>query len=508
MITLSFDTWNNGMTNDPRDQRQGVFRLIKNFNNYTWQHKLSPHWDTAIDAVTESTLDTYKISRMLSVSGLLFGMGKTTSGNFVQIYGKTTPSDLTSAWTDNPFVAGASHDTGHTNTPDGLMFLSYQGYLFGSSSAGVWRSNMNNTFEYNSYTTNKPTGQGLVHSKDDVMYFPSNNLIIKNTSAASPSYSVALTLPTNSTIKSMCEYGNYLAIGCNQPDGTATVYLWNRDDSLATLSEKIDWGYGSFGFIESIGGALVGVTQTSTTVSSLMPRMVCKYYNGSTVVTFQEFSCNLITLWPFQQRWDNILYFIADATISGNRLVGAWKIVKDSNGNMSVSFDQAPRNDTALIVGSSSFYGFIRFGDYKFFAYEEPVNLGYTISRTVSSAAYIATSVVETTINPNQAESGKSGAGIRSSHKQLMAVNIMTAPLLSGQQIVLKYRVDSNDNAAAAWTTILTDSTVGSVAHERVLDASGTEFTSGREYEFRIESTGGAEPTELRYKIEPLQTLL
>ena len=88
-------------------------------------------------------------------------------------------------------------------------------------------------------------------------------------------------------------------------------------------------------------------------------------------------------------------------------------------------------------------------------------------------------------------------------NKSLLAVAAAYDALPSGGQVVLKYNVDGG-----AWTTVFTETTTGKVVTEQGLDATGTAFTSGREYRFRLESSGGVLLTGLKYKYEVLQTLL
>lgn len=77
----------------------------------------------------------------------------------------------------------------------------------------------------------------------------------------------------------------------------------------------------------------------------------------------------------------------------------------------------------------------------------------------------------------------------------------------------MKYRVDSNGNTSD-WLTCFTSTTTGSVyaeaANTTVLDTNGSpiQFTSGRNYEFRVESTGGAVITNFAYKYDTLETLI
>lgn len=501
MITVSWNRFDGGMTNEPRDPREAVQRVIKHFDNYTRSYKLTPYRSMKLDAITESTLDVFRIQNLVVTNTGLFGVGVVSGADgHTQVYTKTTPTDPTAVWTTAP---GTS--TSGSSVESNIGAVVYHNYIYGVNSGGIWKygditSGGSATFTYNDYTTHIPTANGLVHSKDDVMYWPSGNLILKNDSG---SWSVGLTLPTNSTVNSIAEYNNYLAIACDQADGTVVVYLWDRDTSLTTLSEKIDWGVGSIKHIENIGGTLCGVSTTSANLTSLMPRVMFKYYDGTHVITFEEYVCTSITFPanPSKQKFNNLFYFLASIVKDGTTFTGVWKIFKNPQGQMAVSFDKLPRNDTAIGL----LKGFIRWGDYTFISYLITGTNAYTIWRTDDQANYTATSIYESTINPEEPERRRGAAGTRSNQKQLKAIALSTEPITSGQSAVLKYRVDGG-----AWSSaIVTNSTVGDVTNEAWVDVNtGKSFTNGREYEFRLESTGGAEITEVKYKYEIMNTLL
>lgn len=454
-----------------------------------------------LDAITESTLDTIRIQNFVITNTGLFGVGIVGGGdNHTQVYTKVTPTDPTTVWTAAP---GTSTSSSSVELNIGAVV--YHNYIYGVNSGGVWKygditTGGSATFTYNDYTTHVPTANGLVHSKDDIMYWPSGNLVLKNDSG---SWSVGITLPTNSAINSIAEYNNYLAIACDQADGTVVVYLWDRDTSLTTLSEKIDWGVGSIKHIENIGGLLCGISTTSANATSLMPRIMFKYYDGARVITFEEFVCTSITFpnHPNKQKFNNLFYFLATMVIDGTTFAGLWKIFKNPQGQMAVSFDKLPRNDTTI----GNLEGFIRWGDYTFIAYLISGTAAFTIWRTDDQANYIATSIAESTINPEEVERKRGSAGDRSKQKQLKAVALSTEPITSGQSAVLKYRVDGGSWSSA----IITSNVVGTVTLEAWTDINtGNAFLNGREYEFRIESTGGAEITEVKYKYEVMNTLL
>ena len=71
-----------------------------------------------------------------------------------------------------------------------------------------------------------------------------------------------------------------------------------------------------------------------------------------------------------------------------------------------------------------------------------------------------------------------------------------------GSTVKLYYRVDGG-----SWTEIFTDdSASGITIKEKARDANQSNFTSGYEYEFKIESTGGGEVIELTYNYDVIET--
>ncbi len=495
------------MTSDSRDNRHNVCRSIKHFDNYTRPFKLSPHRSMKLDALNgfESTLDEFRINKMIVANGTLYGVGVVSRDDaHTKIYTKSTAADPTSLWTE------AYGGTSLGSVENNIGVVLYRNYLYGVGINGLWKyGDITGTpsFTAGDYTAHVPTAPGLVHSKYDIMYWPSGNLILQNDLHTGAGWSVGLTLPKYSNIVSICEHQNYLAIACNQPDGTNVVYLWDTQTSVDDLSEKIDWGNGFMKLIESIGGILCGISTTSGNQNSLNPRVMFKYYSGSRVVLFQEFVCSNAVIGTDKQKYNDLFYFLAEMTIDGVSYKGLWKIFKNPSGEMAVSFDRLPRNDVALNGGS--LHSFIRWGDYIFISYNNSEDSDkYTIWRTNDQSIFVATSIYETTINPIEPELSKNGAGTRSALKSLAAAAIGTEPLQSGQRVVLKYRVDGG-----AWVTFIDmsyDPTNSSknVVRESTFATNGRQSKKGREYEFRIESTGGAEITEVKYKIEVYETLL
>lgn len=499
MRTVSFNRFDGGIVSDPRSPAENVCRFVQHFDVFSNPHKMTPYRSFEDG---DSSSSTNLIQNFAYDGTTVFGFG--TGGTNVRIFSRTNFTDA--IWSSFNIVGG---------TRDSTNFFTYYkttGKIYGVQGARyVWSltisgpSSNSTAFDLgaSAYTT---TSNGLVHSKDDILYFGYDNKIASNNNDTWTA--VALTLPASMTIMSLSEYGNYLAIACKEKTGLrSVVYLWDRDSSNATLSETIDWGEGNIYALEQIEGYLVGVSFEGTSGSyNVNARMVCRYYSPSLgAVKFAEvigFSQSpAVQGAAYKAKIHNRLLFPAAMAVGSTGYFGIWSIGRALNGApFGLVLDRVYRT---AFSSSLTLYGVIQLGDYVFGAYS--INSTTYMDKTDDTAAYTTTSVYETTINPELPERIRGAAGLRTVNKSLSAVALSYEPLPSGGSVTLKYRVDSN---GGAWTTIFTETTAGTVTTERVRIADGTAFTSGREYEFRIESTGGAEVTELKYRVEELNTLI
>lgn len=504
------------MVNDPREPRNNIARLVQHFDVFTNKHKLTPAL-TQRDGDINSNAN--RIANFLFLNNKVYGLGINVAGGNAKAaiftrMGVTTPfnepnNPADPTWTQTTNGVSANSSRADADLP---LFIAYKGdiyYLTGTRIAQFTPDTTQVTTGL-TYTT---ASNGIVHPKDDILYFGYDNYIASKNGAGSWNLT-ALTLPTNQVITSICEYGNYLAIACRPTtDGTSsnlnsTVYLWDRDSSLATLSEKIDWGVGNLTLIEELDGYLIGVSFLGTTGSytTSKARTIFKYYAGAGgTVVFQELTgfsqAPTITSGPgpaaapsagpsFKQKYNNRIYFSASIPIVTTGYFGVWSIGRSStNVPFAVAHDRIARTAYATAL---SIYGILLLGDYLFFSYNTGNDVFYT-DKTNHGVTYDNTSVYETTINPNMPP------GDRIQKKQLMSVGAMYEALPAAGQVVVKYRVDGG-----SWNTIFTETTDNAVSTEPYTNASGTQFTSGKEYEFRIESLGGSEITALIYKYNVL----
>lgn len=493
MITVTLNRLNLGMTSDSRDRASGVSQILRHFDT-TQKQKLTPYRDMVLDATTESTLNVFQITRFVKANGNYYGFGQISAADpHAQVYVKTTPSDPTTTWT----TAASGSDASFGGARNDAMFLHYKttNKLYGGNNTGLWSYAFSGpTFLYNENTI--PAGPSLVHPKDDCMYVLSigtSKAIARNN--AGSWNNTALTLPSDVTSGDICESGNFISVAVNRLNGNVVEYLWDRDASLSTLSESIDWGTGTLKFIENLGGVRVGVFVEGGTADSLNPRLTLKYYTGTEVDTIAEFPCTLATVGNWKQKVNKSLLFLAELTVDGIAHKGLWKLTRTSTG-FTFALDRLPKNDTALNAGSLK--GFYVSGDYVFISYLNPDDSDkYTVWRTNDQESYTASSFYLTTINPEMPDAD------RSRMKKLLAVSLSTEVLPSGAEAALYYSVDGG-----TLTPILTASDEGSITTEMAIDANADQFTDGREYAFFVSSTGGAEITEVKYKYQTLPTLI
>lgn len=323
--------------------------------------------------------------------------------------------------------------------------------------------------------------QGVI-AKDDNLYLAYNNIIVR----VYPSGTVqdqALKLPTNLKINSICNFGNYLAIGCapkNPFNGVSKVYLWNL--TSPDIQESIDWGEGELRILETIDGMLVGITDRylNNSVGAGKGSMIIQTYSGGSPLVVKEIFTQKLTGQVIPQTKsvkNNRLFFAAKIftnTAGTEYNEGLWSYGRKNGSYPSaLSLDIIDEN-----VTTSGIQSFGTAANYFFVAH----SADGSIDKTDSSANYTFTSIIETLLFDFVSADAD---------KRLTSVKVFFPLITTGQSCTLKYKTDE----ATSWTTIGTYNTVGGLAHTFVnLEASGNaSFSTGKEIQLRLESTGGLE---------------
>lgn len=483
IFDFKIDQFDYGVTNNLRLPDQRYAQTIKHFDVLTKRNALIPYRDHEDGS---SGGDTDKLSKFLFYNGKTYALGVVSGSSKVKIFEMST-------FSGNTWSATANGEDGG-GTRDETVFVEYKGYGYGfAASSRIWKADLSGSAAFVSTdlsisATATTTAQGLVHSKDDILYIAYNNIIAKKNGATWTDS--ALTLPTNTIITALSEYGNYLAIATRSSSGVgnSTVYLWDRDGSLTTVSEKIDWGAGDLYVLEEIEGQLVGVSTVGSSTSAFVPKIVFRAYTGAGAHIFKELQSSTAPTVKGKQKVNSRLFFLMSATLNGTLLEGVWSIGKNTEGHLSLSLDRLPNNDTALTSGILK--GFALIGDYMFIAYVS--NGSYAASKTNDQSSYTATSIYETLIQ---------SASDPSIKKKLVGISVFYEPLPAAGSVVLKYKAD----AESSFTQIFSDGTDNAISHSAInIESTGANLPEFKEIQFRLESTGGAVITGIKYRCELL----
>ena len=480
---------NKGITTDLRDDLSYA-QLLVNFDAHTFRNKLVPYRssESGDDDANNRRLSNYAMAYD-GTNWNLYALGQISSSNSkANIVSKALASQLDDAtWTAGVQQTGAGvvnkrlfvyyHKTGK------IYFASGTQYLMSFTPNG---GASNETERDLTAFTN--IAQGLVHSKDDILYIPYDNKILKNDNGSYAN--AALTLPTHYKITSICEYGNFLAIAATPLSGigNSRVYLWDRDSSLTTISESIDWGDGLLHILEEVDGYLIGISYvggSNILVNSV--KIVFRAYSGGQPQVFKELISETTTLSSasgdlplWKQKVSKDLFFQMAIKLSGANRFGVWKVGRASLAEpFSVSLDRTPNNDTAL-ASTATLEGFYLLGDYMFQGWFDTT---HQLTKTDDQNNHAQTSIYETTIL---------NFGDASKTKQLLSVTVMHEFLPTNGKIIVAYKKDEE----TSYTTILTNTTDNSISQTAInIESSGVSLPEFKEIAFRIEFTRDAATT-------------
>lgn len=479
-----------GMASTPRAMSESLCAMSQGFDP-----KLKPYRESE-----DQTQTNYWIQAFIqSANGKVYGVGSLRDGSYqrVEIYKQ---DDAYDSWET------LSNSQASSVTPGNPQFLvEYKNYIWGASGAGtaLWKygdTSGSPTFTDAGHSlTFGAISNAIVHSRDDIMYFGYSNssgvpYIARNNNGSWND--TVLQLPSGFVITSVCEYGNYLAIACRPKSysGNSRVFLWDRDSSVTTLSESIDWGSGYLYHIEEVDGILVGVSSNYVSGFSITPTLSLKYYTGAVAKTYETLEATTtddtqgrLTIGSVKQKADNALYFPLKIERKDEAFIGAFRVLKTSTG-FSLSFAHKINNDTALDP-DSDINSFLLVGDYMFYSFGAGAAM-ITTRTTDNATEYDSTSLLETLINQGQDEE------TAHRNKKLYFVGVKTEAMPDDGIITIEYGVDGG-----AYETIGTFTTNDGVYHE-FGDISGTPFKDGHDYQFRFKSYGGAEIVSYSYQIE------
>lgn len=493
MGIVRINNFSGGIAKDTREPSTTKCAYSQNFDVLTYPRKLKPFVGmTANETTTYGLTDFLYGSFGSGISTNILAYGRQTGADRPELYMKSGDV-VTGSWTTALTATGAAS---RARTSGSNLFHLYKGYVYfgcgaryigraGDLANGTAATLVDNFYDATSFTT---VTQAITHPKDDIMYFGVDNKIYKNDSGT---ITLGLTLPTYLTVTSVTQYENYLAIACKVSNiiGNSIVYLWDRDSTLNTITESIDWGSGILHVLDNIDGSLIGVSYLGSTSLNLASRIIIKQYSGGAPVIIKELigsaqQAYSSTLFAKKYKANNNLYFRGEININGTARLCLFVVGKDENGQWVVSGDINVNNDTTV----TTIDGFVKFEDIWFVAY----NTDGSVNRTVSNGTSTGTSIYESLVNPSMPLDD------RHKHKKLRAISVAYEKIVGAGAVVLEYRVDG----ATSWTSVASN-VANSFFLEATAESDGTPFADFREIEFRVESSG-ATITEIGYRYDLL----
>lgn len=490
-LTIRQSGWGGGIADNPRAiSAQGnslftdSFAITKHFDIFSRPNILTPYRSFVADTNDGSTstgMKQYVVKDFLysSVANKMYGLGVNGSGNTKIVF----KNDAT---TGNWTVPSSSE--GDSTVWYGC-FVEFKDYLWGFQGTNkLWRwGTLSGTPSItNSVTTTGATitsvANGVI-AADANLYLAYNNVIMR----IAPGLTVtdtAKTVPDNYKITSLTNFGNYLAIAAapvNPYNGVSKVFLWNLTSDL--FQETIDWGEGELRILETVEGSLVGVTDRylNSSIGAGRGSMVIQVYSGGSAQVIKEIFTEKLTGVEIPRNKvlrNNRLFWSAKIftnTTGTEYNEGIWSFGRKSSAYPTIlSLDYIDEN-----INTSGIQGIGSAGNYFYIAH----SADGSIDKIADTSTYTFTSIFESNIF---------NWGDSSNDKKLVGVELSYPALTSGQSVTVKMKVDGD----TSWTTIGTDSTVGSITR-KFLDIESTElpFPSGNEYKFRVETVGGVSIT-------------
>ena len=348
------------------------------------------------------------------------------------------------------------------------------------------------------YQTVKP----VVHSQDKYMYMAAGKTIATFTGATSTTTFTASAFTTPYEITSICEYGTYLAVLMQSPEG-GIIGLWDRSNStLFSDTFKVDNGAAKI--IENIDGYLTTVSQTPYDPNGTSIPVTYSYagtinvrmYTGGTMklVKKAKLGNNEVNSTQYllntKMLRDGRLYFSTNSNF-------LWSFGQNREGTYILARDyQAVRTNRSIITLNS----FFSLGEYLFACQRTSTGspseglLQRTDSTFGTDVSYFSTPV-----NPAMPLEH------RGKLKKLTKVYIKVTSLTTSGNVEVNYGYDTNSST----TTIINESITSyrPKFYEAGAELGGTEFATSRDFMFTIGITGQIDVVELGYEYDIVETL-
>lgn len=235
MKTITINKFNAGIQNDPRSRVSAGARMVTNFDVLTNEHKMTPYRDSedGDSGASTSQKQNFAIALRTGTTYSLYGLGVVSGTGKAEVLVKELSTGASTDLDDNGWGTPSANQSASGSTSFNLfVYYKKTGLIYGArAGTHIWAFSPTGTAwaDTSQALTYTNICQGLVHSKDDVLYIGYDNKIAKNDNGSWTT--TALTLPSDLYVTSIAEHGNYLAIGCAPLSGTghSRVFLWDRD---------------------------------------------------------------------------------------------------------------------------------------------------------------------------------------------------------------------------------------------------------------------------------------
>lgn len=502
MPTVTINQFDGGYTNDARETSTAKIADSSNFDLVTSKNKISPIVDLEAEALSSGDITDKRFTDIyIDDNGAIGAIGRqsTADSTVINLFAKDSTTDISSTYT---FSTGSALSAGELAFPGSAIIYNNDLYIItnGSGSGATVRTYDGSWTSLGSMSTgtiwlDSGVPRPYRHYADDLVYFAARHKLFRFTSTAGSAITSYFTFPDKFLQTSLTYYGSDLAVALTPRfGGNSWVAILDRISTNTSPRTLVDWGPGSLCVLENIGGVLIGISTNeirfntnSTYTVAKQKKLYVKAWAGGEVQTIAEIDVDsTVQLTNRKQIIEDRLYF------GCNNDDALYCVTKNKAGNFVVYKSHYVANGTT----ATSLVGFNFIGDYLFTMVNTSGSSGL-VYRTDNSDTYTNTSFIETLINPSMPISD------RTKKKQLKAISVATAPMPSSGTVTVKYSVDGS-----AYTTLFTDSTDSKIKSFSTSESTGTPVNAGYEYQFKIETTGGAEVTELKYTYEVLSEVI
>lgn len=506
--TKTIKRFNGGATSDIGVESSNKFAITKNFDTFSRSSKLLPNpaFLSAEETDIVGGIRNYAITNFnvgaFNGSDFIYGLGQSSGHTYLLKRNLSQGSK----WT-----ASAQGEGSSTRKKVLFKYKDYFYVLEGTTlikkidPAGVAAiSTIATIASFANYA------QPVHHQCDDIAYFFTDNKVhsLNNTVFTE----AVLTLPSNLKIISARPYGNYLAIACSTlgtssvqaigyGDRESVLFLWDRDSSLTTLSDRIDLGKGEVWYSAVLNGRYIAIINyfTDSTLSSGKPKIIVKTLNGNTAATINEIEGDdNYNLPEFVEHSsflkDEKLYFVAKIPYKGDLRHGIW--VVDSSGR--ITLDTVISDATSTEANVSAYEGIFATGDVWWIAHNgNGTSTTGQVVRTDETPTY-------STTEASVYESLEFDEDDPTINKKLLVAGVSFEPLSADGRVILKYRKEED----SSWTTLFDYSTDNGTFKSANLTSNGDNLPNYKRIQFKIESYGGAVINALKYKYEYIDNQL